>query len=189
MLEPKRIVTRQRVARRVLRLAVGIVSNAALYGIVIWSIGCIIPTPLDRAPQPTNYSPVFVTSSINPPFGPVTLPIRSLSTLALAATDPNPDDTLVVHLFEPDLTTPGSFTLVDATGATLARPTTPDNEDPNLRIGAIDSGVCLNAADQTKFDLYAIVADRSFNAPSNNPTHADGGLTDANHWEVTCSSM
>ena len=188
MLKPQDIVLRSAVARRVLRKALVIVSNSAFYGLVIWCIGCVIPTPLDRAPPPTNFRPTFVTAQVNPPFGPSTQPITSQTTLSLAATDPNPDDTLVVHLFEPDPLKPGSFLLVNS-GTPLTKPTTPDADDPNLRIGTIDSSTCLNVADQTKIELYAIVADRPFNTAPANVTLAAGGLTDPNHWEVTCSSM
>ena len=164
--------------------------NSALYGFVIWCIGCVIPTPLDRAPAQTNYRPTFVTTQVTPPFGPLTESLASAgTTIALAATDPNAGDTLTVRLFQPDLITPGTF---DSIGfmATLMIPSPPDQEDPNLRIGTIeDAKLCRNARDGDKFDVYAFVADRDFNSPPQNITQAAGGLTDSNHWEVTCSAM
>jgi hypothetical protein len=187
MLKLKHIARRRGVARRLLGRAPGIVYNSALYGFVIWCVGCIIPTPLDRAPPQTNYRPVFVTSQVNPPFGKSTQTISSATTLALAATDPNPDDTLTVHLFEPDSTQPGGLGFTGLS-ETLTIPSPPDTSDPNLRLGSIDARLCLNAADGTMFDLYAVVADRPFNT-TGNLSLADGGLTDSNHWEVTCSSM
>lgn len=190
MAEPRTIVTRRAVARRLLRGAVGIVYNSTLYGFVIWCIGCVIPTPLDRAPAPTNYRPTFVTAQVNPPFGPLTERLSSAgTTIALAATDPNATDTLTVELFQPDLATPGSFHSI-GWNATLMIPSPPDSEDPNLRIGTIESAkLCLNARDGDKFDVYAFVADRDFNKPPANVTQAAGGLTDSNHWEVSCSAM
>lgn len=191
MLEPKHIVTRAGMARRVLRVALGIVSNSALYGMVMWCIGCVIPTPLDREPAPVNYRPTFVTTQVTPPFGPLTERIGSLGTnISIAATDPNADDTLVVHLFQPDTATPGNFVFI-ANNVTLAYPSQPDNEDPNLRIGTFDPTphLCLNARDGDKFDIFAAVADRPFNSPPANVTLAAGGLTDMNHWEVTCTAM
>ena len=74
--------------------------NSALYGMVIYCIGCVIPTPLDRAPAQQNFQPAFVTSRVSPAFGPTSEPINSGITFALAATDPNHDDVLTVHLFE-----------------------------------------------------------------------------------------
>jgi len=190
MLEPKNIVTPREVAWRVLRRAVGIVYNTALYGLVMFSIGCIIPTPLDREPAKTNYRPTFVTTQVNPTFGSVQAQLTSPLTIALAATDPNTDDTLKVHFFEPD-GTPNGFQYIPSLNTTLEIPTPPDSEDPNLRLGHVDASLCLNATAGTKFDLYAVVADREFNTtgPSINLMGADGGLTDTNHWELTCSSM
>lgn len=186
MLKGQHIVARRGVARRLLQRAVGIVSNSALYGLVIWCIGCVIPTPLDRAPPATNFRPTFVTSQVTPAFGPAPQSVSSNVTLALAATDPNPDDTLTVHFFEPDPLTPGGF-IYSGLNLTLATPTPPDPDDPNLRLGNLDEGLCLNAVAGKTFDLYAVVADRPFNT-TGNLTHADGGLTDTNHWEFTCTS-
>ena len=190
MAERRTITTRAGLARRLLRWARGIVYNSALYGFVIWCVGCVIPTPLDRAPAPTNYPPVFVTTRVTPAFGPVTESLSSPgTTIALAATDPNTADTLKVVLFQPDLANPGTF---DSIGymATLMIPSPPDSEDSNLRLGTIDDAkLCRNARDGDKFDVYAFVADRDFNNPPANITQAAGGLTDSNHWEVTCSAM
>jgi len=187
---PQGIITRRGVARRLLQRAAGIVYNSALYGFVIWCIGCVIPTPLDRAPADTNFRPTFVTSQVNPPFGPLTERLSSAgTTIGLAATDPNVGDTLKVELFQPDLTMPGTFHSI-GWNATLMLPTPPDSEDPNLRIGTIETAkLCLNARDGDKFDVYAFVADRDFNKPPLNVTQAAGGLTDSNHWEVSCSAM
>jgi hypothetical protein len=180
MLNQKGIVTRRGVARRLLRVGTGIVYNSALYGLVIWSIGCVIPTPLDRAPAPTNYNPVFVTSRVTPPFGKLSGSSSSAIPLSLAATDPNADDTLKVRLFVPSSSAPGGLQylsieqqLTDAM----------DPDDPNLRIGSLDPPLCLNAMPGTTFDVFAVVADRSF---TGNTARADGGLTDQNHWELTC---
>lgn len=186
MAERKHIEAHAQVARRLLKKAVGIVYNSALYGIVMFSIGCIIPTPLDREPAPVNYRPTFVTAQVQPAFGSQPASLAGGTTLVLAATDPNAADKLVVHFFEPDPTTPGGFIYTNLNLA-LDSPTTPDPDDPNLRIGTLDPPLCLNASDQTKFDLYAVVADRDFNT-SGNLTHADGGLTDTNHWSFTCTS-
>lgn len=182
MPEARTIRGRHPLARRLLQRAVGLVYNATLYGFVIWCIGCVIPTPLDRAPAPINYNPVFVTSRVSPAFGKTSVPTNGI-TVSVAATDPNHDDVLTVHLFEPD--SMGTLIYTGAT-ATLMIPTPPDPDDPNLRIGSVNATPCLNAPDGTKFLLYAVVADRPF---TGNTPRADGGLTDSNHWEVTCTSM
>ena len=156
--------------------------NATLYGFVIWCIGCVIPTPLDRAPKDTNYAPSFVTTRVTPAFGKMPVPTSGIN-LSLYATDPNHDDVLTVHLFEQDST---GMMIPTSAPATLMLPVPPDPDDANLRSGSIDATPCLNAPDGTSFLLYAVVADRPF---TGNTTHAEGGLTDSNHWEVTCTSM
>ena len=93
---------------------------------------------------------------------------------------------LTVHLFQPDPTTPGAFFYLGWT-ATLNIPSPPDPDDPNLRLGTFDPPphLCINARSGDTFDVYAVVADRPFNT-TGNPMLADGGLTDTNHWELTC---
>jgi hypothetical protein len=182
MLKPQHIQLDGGLARRLLRRAPGIVYNSTLYGFVIWCIGCVIPTPLDRAPADTNYAPSFVTARVNPLFGKTPVPTGGIN-LTLYATDPNHDDVLTVHLFEQIAT--GALIPTSAP-ATLMIPVPADPDDPNLRIGSIDATPCVNAPDGTSFLLYAVVADRPF---TGNTPRADGGLTDSNHWEVTCTSM
>jgi hypothetical protein len=182
MPESQTINGRRGLARRLLRRGVGIVYNSTLYGFVIWCIGCVIPTPLDRAPGNMNYPPSFVTTRVTPAFGKTSVPTSGIN-LSLAATDYNTDDVLTVHLFEQDAT--GAL-IPTGPPATLMIPAPPDPDDPNLRLGSIDATPCLNAPDGTSFLLYAVVADRSF---TGNTPRADGGLTDSNHWEVTCTSM
>ena len=187
VLNPQAIITRRGVARRVLRRAVGIVYNSALYGFVIWCIGCVIPTPLDQAPAQMNYAPAFVTTQVTPSFGPLSDPISTGMTVSLAATDPNPDDVLTVAMFEPDAMVPGGLRQVVAP-QTLAKSMASDMGDPNLRLGSVDFPVCFNSADGFTFELYAIVADRPF-ASTGNRSQAPGGLTDTSYWEITCRAM
>jgi hypothetical protein len=156
------------------------VYNSALYGFVIWCIGCVVPTPLDQAPAPVNYSPVFVTSRVTPSFGPMSGTASSPIPLSLAASDPNGGDTLKVRLFEPSPTAPGGLQYLSIE-TTLTDAMDPD--DPNLKIGSLDPPLCLNAMPGTTFDLFAVVADRNF---TGNTAKAEGGLTDQNHWELKC---
>ena len=187
MAKPHAIVTRRAVARRLLRVGARIVSDSAIYGFVIWCVGCVIPTPLDQAPAPTNYPPVFVTTQVTPPFGPLHDPISTGVTVSLAATDPNADDVLSVAMFQPDAAAPGGMRQV-VPPQMLMKPAASDMGDPNLRLGSIELPVCFNSTDGFTFDLYAFVADRPF-ASTGNRSQAPGGLTDSNHWEVTCSAM
>ncbi|MCU1280571.1 MAG: hypothetical protein JWM53_4117 [bacterium] len=180
MLQRQHIWKRRGLARRVLRRGFGIVSNSALYGMVIYCIGCVIPTPLDRAPAPTNYGPVWVTSRVQPPFGPTSLSVSSTIALSLVATDPNPDDTLTVRLFVPSATAPGGLQYLSIEKTLTSAP---DMDDPNLRIGSLEPPLCRNAASGTSFDVFAYVADRDFSGVT---ATAPGGLTDSNHWELTC---
>jgi hypothetical protein len=182
MLQPKGIWKRGGLARGVLRRGLGLVYNSALYGMVIYCIGCVIPTPLDRTPADTNLRPVWVTTRVNPPFGPATGLIATGDSLSLAATDPNHDDTLTVRLFVPG-PTPGSRIYTGA-NTTLMIPSTPDTDDPNLRIGTISSSLCLKQPVGTDFEVYAIVADRDFMGTE--ARVQEGGLSDENHWEQTC---
>ena len=153
-----------------------------LYALVIYGIGCVIPTPLDRAPAPTNYSPVFVTSRVNPAFGAAPGLIATGNSFSLGATDPNHDDVLTVHLFEPGTTT-GSL-IYTGFNTTLMIPSTPDSDDPNLRLGTLEAGVCLHQPPGAQFTVFAIVADRDF--VEREPKVQAGGLSDQNQWELTC---
>ncbi|MGZ3408056.1 MAG: hypothetical protein ACXVAN_16510, partial [Polyangia bacterium] len=66
-----------------------IVYNTPFYALVIYSVGCVIPTPLDRAQMQMNMTPTWVTSRVTPAFGPISVAITGQANLSLAATDPN----------------------------------------------------------------------------------------------------
>src|SRR5437016_6114953 len=99
MLQQQHNLKRHGLARRLLEIGVGLVYNSVPYGLVIYCVGCVIPTPLDRAPPQMNYQPSFVTSRVTPPFRPMTEAAASPISFSFAATDPNPPsvDTLMVH--------------------------------------------------------------------------------------------
>jgi hypothetical protein len=181
MRKPLDTQVRYGLARRLLHRAVRLVPNTALYGLVIYCVGCVIPTPLDRAPAPTNYSPVFVTSRVNPAFGKISQRVLVPGPFTLAATDPNPDDALDVHLFEPDST--GALVYIGVDWP-LMIPTPPDQTDPNLRLYSTTATLCPQGTQGQTFDVYAIVADRPFQGSL--PKVQDGGLSDTNHWELSC---
>lgn len=183
MLEAQTIVRRRAVARRLLRRAAGIVYNSTLYGFVIWCVGCVIPTPLDRAPAPTNYSPVWVTTRVTPQFGAATETVSGPIALTYVATDPNLDDTLYVKLLELSSTSPTGY--VDA-GFSTTLMNANDPSDPTLRIGSDTPFLCLHAQHLDTFEVYAVVADRPFSETNKNSPTVEGGLANSNHWTLTC---
>ena len=179
MLERKDINVRARLARRLLRWGTRLVQHTALYGLVIYAIGCVIPTPLDRAPSPTNYSPVFVANRVSPEFGPMTAQVGQPRSFTLAATDPNLEDTLLVRFYTKDSAGSPLFS-----GIQGQLNSAKDPEDPTLRLGTIDAAPCpLGQLQGVTFDYYVVVADRDFTMPTK---VAEGGLSDTNHWELTC---
>jgi hypothetical protein len=178
MLNRLGIHDRRRLARRVLQKLPRAMSDAALYGVIIWGVGCIIPTPIDRAPAETNFPPSIDTTNVTPPFGPLTLGSNDTMSVAVSATDPNLDDLLQVKLME---FVAGSYGII-AGPAQMQ----PQNDNPlvrNTSTGTFDLKFCLTRTTGVHY-VYAFVADRDFT--SANSTTANGGLTDSNHWEITC---
>jgi len=180
----------QRLARGLLQRLPGLVSRTALYGLVIYGVGCVIPTPLDQAPAPPNYSPVIVTTKVNPPFGPIAHTAQDVFELTIVADDPNigqpdaPDD-LHARLFIPDPSDPAALLWFDGNDQTFLPASVPDPMNPRLRYATFPPAVrCAGRSGQT-FNLYVLVSDRRFKPTD--PAVSDGGLTDSNHWELTCS--
>ena len=151
-------------------------------------IGCVIPTPLDRAPAPIELSRrSFVTSRVTPTFGALAGADRARSTCRSRRPIPTTDDTLVRAPVRARTATGASHLRRRAARRSMI-PVPPDSgrSEPAHR-QRVDATLCLNAHRRHHVrSLYAVVADRSF---TGNTPHADGGLTDSNHWEVTCTSM
>jgi hypothetical protein len=154
------------------------------------SFGCVIPTALVDEPAEVNSRPVF--SSADPPFGPLPATAGQLTELKLGAQDPNPDpvtNKLYVRLFKLGTTGPTSrIYLGDATdldyppGADIVhQPLTP-------LTGSFfgPSGIDLCGAFGDGIELFVVVADRQFSIQPGQETSAPGGLTDENHWELSC---
>jgi hypothetical protein len=156
--------------------------NAALYGVVIFAVGCIIPTPIDQAQQTPNYSPVFVTEKVSPSFGllgPLTQ--SQVIPLTIVASDANPDDELQARLFE---SINGALVATGQT-TTLTKPSVPDENPDNAtqRFGRFEFALCGGRTSGLHL-IYAVVVDRKFVTPTS--VLPDGGLSDSNHWDVTC---
>jgi hypothetical protein len=165
-------------------------ANVVLGGLLCGS-GCIIPTPLQQEPAPVNTPPVFVSAT--PAFG---FPVQHK-----VLNDPfewdivvddydGEDETLTARLFvledDQKLHYTNFATSVD-------RPLTPDLKNPQRRYGTFAThDYCHEFSGleptppPTPFTLgvFVIVADRPFS--QTDPTLSSGGLTDENHWELTC---
>lgn len=177
----------RRLARRLLDRSPRIVSDTILYALVIYSVGCIVPTPLDQTQSPPNYAPTFVTSKVNPPFGPISFTQSDSFELNIVVDDPDagdPDsqDDLYARLFYLN----AGKLVWDNSEIRLTAPQVADPMNPHLRYGTFPATQrCLFAPNKSGTNyLYAIVSDRPFS--NANPSVSDAGLTDTNHWELTC---
>jgi hypothetical protein len=172
-------------ARRLLNGRRKLVNNTVLYSLVIYSIGCVIPTQLDREQTPTNYPPVWVTSMVMPPFGPLAPAKNTQTQINLFASDPNINDQLVARVFLYDAATK-SYQIANTPAVLNLLPVTPtsDPSEATIRAGNFEpSDYCANLTQGTYF-LYAFVADRPFMGNTN--VVDVGGLSDSNHWELMC---
>lgn len=170
-------------ARRLLTRRWKLVNDIVLYSLVIYSIGCVIPTQLDREQAPTNYPPVWVTSMVMPPFGLLAPQKGAQTQINLFATDPNADDTLVARAFLRD--SDGSYQIQNTQATLLPLVQLVDMATPTslIRAGNFEPlDYCANLIQGTYF-LYAFVADREF---VGNTNVVNGGLSDSNHWELVC---
>ncbi|MDB4968747.1 MAG: hypothetical protein JWN44_4436 [Myxococcales bacterium] len=155
--------------------------NSALYGLVVYGVGCVIPTPLDQTQQTPNYSPVFVTSQVQPRFGPLgPLSQSQLLSITMVASDANLDDTLQARLFELI-----NGTLVATGQTTTLNPIVPAGDDATLRLGGFELALCAGKAPASIHYIYAVVADRGFQSPTSSVVSGNG-LSDTNHWELSC---
>ncbi len=176
-----------RLARRLLEKRPGIVLDTCLYAIVIYALGCVIPTPLDQAPTPTNYRPVFVTDQVNPSFGQLTRTQADVFELNLVVDDPDvsmatSNDDLRARLFFPSLM-PNAPLLYTGYEATFHAQSPPDPMNPNFRYATFGPASFCAGRSGTS-NLFVIVSDRQFDMTD--PTKT-AGLTDENHWELTCN--
>jgi hypothetical protein len=185
MLIGRRFTGARALARWLLSRLPRIVSDTALYALVIYGVGCVIPTPLDQAQQPPNYGPVFVTTKVNPPFGPIAHTQSDPFEIDVVVDDPDDadpttNDDLHARLFF--LGTGGAL-LWDGSDIPLRAPQVPDPTNPTWRYGTFPAAARCFGRTGVQY-LYAIVSDRPFK--SDQPSTSNGGLTDTNHWELSC---
>lgn len=182
-----RLPPRAGLARRLLYRLPTVVSDTVLFSVVIYSVGCVIPTPLDPAPAPTNYAPLFVTDKVNPQFGPITHTQSEAFDLNVVVDDPDVNDPssmdeMHARLFFRSLGDTGTM-VWDGSDISLLAPSVPNPMSPNLRFGSFPAAArCFNRTGVQY--LYAVVSDRRFD--STVPTKTNG-QTDTNHWELTCT--
>jgi hypothetical protein len=179
----------RRMARRLLRAYPRLVTDTLLYAIVIYGVGCIVPTPLDPQPLQTNYAPVLLPLKCMPPFGDIAVS-SSNQLIELSITVNDPDDTLPgnqddfhARLFYPDQMNPGKLFYP----GNEEIPLTPENAADPMNMDRTGSwqpqAFCLGKSGTQL--IYVIAADRPFQL--NDPTTVvNGGLSDQNHWELKC---
>jgi hypothetical protein len=144
------------------------------------------------AEQPSvheNSRPVFAHA--DPAFGPMLAVTGQPEELKLFAQDPDPDpvtNQLYVRLFKLGATpTSRVYTGFETT---LDYPPGTDVAQQPLTVltGSFfgPSGLDLCAVFSDSVDLFAVVADRQFSNQPGQENTAPGGLTDENHWELSC---
>lgn len=158
-------------------------SDTVVYALVIYSIGCIVPTPLDRAPaSPNTGGPSFVASS--PRFGLISHAQSDFFDLSITVTDPdvgmpNSQDVIWARLYRVINNMPvWDLEEIQLNGA--------DQNNPQQRFGMFQSAqrcTSLNLPSGSTTDLYVIVSDRQFKPATQIDTD---GLSDTNHWELNC---
>lgn len=149
--------------------------TSALWGLVIYAIGCVIPAPLKGEPPPTNYHPVILSETVTPPFGPLLLSPTSEQEIRFDVTDPNPQDTIQALLYRAST---GSFTSYGQTTLIKEDPT-----DQTLNRGTFDPINLCERAGPGAVTLY--VSDREI-VIENNKIKKDTGLFDEGVWALQC---
>src|SRR5690348_9163238 len=144
---------------RALRLARGLLLPAVAM-CALYAAGCIIPTPLEQAPQETNEPPSFPVGQENPTFGPITSTSSDTIAFEVTAADPNLDDTLTMRLFK--LGSSGRDSRVYlGIEAPLVFPSPPDPDHPTWRSGSLPQlNYCQILGNVSNIPLYVRVADR-----------------------------
>lgn len=155
--------------------------------------GCLWPTPLHDAPTTgnDNVPPSFVDSSIDPPFGPLSVATVPSTILKLAAVDPNPDplgNELHARLFLLGSAGPTSRVYAQQEATLNYPPGTDTSSHPltPLTGSFFPDGGDLCALFPSAGDLFVVLADREFSPDPGKQNTAPGGLTSENHWELDC---
>jgi hypothetical protein len=177
--------TGRRLARGLLRPRRRIVTDTLLYALVIYGIGCVIPTPLDPQQAPPDYAPVILTAT--PAFGPISVTQDQLIPLKITIDDPSDifpgtQDVLHAGLFVLDQVSNKLVPLSPGSEFVI----TPASSDPanSQRDGNITVSPCVLLSGQT-FYLYVVVANRGFST-TDPSTVVTGGQSSSNYWVVKC---
>ena len=175
----------RRLARGLLHAPARTVADTLVYAVVIYAVGCIIPTPLDQQPLQQNLPPVIRADKVMPPFGPITHQQDDLFDLSIFASDP--DDTLPTS--QDSLRFRLYFRLADGKlsydgNEEFVMTSAHDPTDPTLVTATTSQRFCQGRSGT--YYLYVIVADRPFQMADDTQVVAGGG-SDQNHWELTCS--
>jgi hypothetical protein len=174
------------------RLACGLLHAPArtlpdtlVYAVVIYAVGCIIPTPLDQQPLQENFPPVIRADKVMPPFGPIVHQQDDLFDVQIFASDPDDNlptsqDSLRFRLY---------FRLADGKlsydgNEQFMMTSAHDPNDPTLVTATTSQRFCQGRTGT--YYLYVIVADRPFSTTEDTKV-VDGGGSDQNYWVLTCS--
>ena len=173
-------------AWRLLHARGKILADTVVYALIIYAVGCIIPTPLDQQSATINQHPSLRPDKADPQFGPIIHMQDDLFELSIGADDPDLQDELHARLFQLDPTT-NKLIYLGNNEILLTSPSVPDPNDPSLRLGTFAAQpFCLGRSTTNgPILLYVVVADRPFSTTDPSMVVA-GGLTDSNHWELTC---
>jgi hypothetical protein len=160
------------------------VKDTILLALVIYAVGCIVPTPLDaQATQETNFSPRFYWPLVAPPFGMVTHTTTDPAwTWHLEAIDENTNQNLIATIFSYD---PSTHRYNEMTTVPMAPQQSDDPMLQGLRSGdSMDRrNDCISFGAGTTKLVYAFVSDKSIN--NDNPEASPDA--DSNHWELICN--
>jgi hypothetical protein len=174
-----------RMARRVLDRPWKVVNHTVLYALTIYGVGCVIPTPLDRQPTPTNYAPSIDTMLTTPTLGPINRTLENRFSWHVEATDPNVNDTLYAQIAERI----GDGVYENWFVISLNKQTILDERQPAHFTGdSTPNTWCNTFGGAGVHYIYLFVADQPFstNLDMSNP-FVTAGMLDSNHWELTCS--
>lgn len=176
----------RRLAWRLLNDRVGLVRDTLLYALVIYGVGCIVPTPLDAQPATAN-APIVLRGA-NPPFG--MLPkhqqtdLIELTVFADDADDDIPGNQNTEH-FRLFFQQSDNSLLYDGRSDF---PLSTENDPAHPTFLAGNTGqvrFCEGLGNQTIY-LFAVVADRAFQT-TNDSEVVPGGTSDQSYWVLPCT--
>lgn len=169
-------------ARRLLgvRPARKMLHTSLIGSLVVFAVGCVIPTPLDEAPVGSNHKPEIVSGT--PAFlgGTVLVdPYDATLTFSVKADDLDLGDSLEARLYRLD---GSSFVLVQS--ITLV---TVNSNNLSERSGDFTAQFCSagNLAHGQQFNLFIFVSDIGF-PKSNDPRDLAPEHSDSRNWVLTC---